>query len=41
MKVWQVTLKLNLISELKWASERRDLEEDVELVVEGMINSCE
>lgn len=35
MKVWQVTLKLNLISELKWASERRDLEEDVELVVEG------
>ena len=35
MKVWQVTLKLSLISELKWASERRDLEEDVELVVEG------
>lgn len=35
MKIWQVTLKLNLISELKWASERRDLEEDVELVVEG------
>lgn len=35
MKVWQVTLKLNLISELKWATENRDLEEGAKLVVEG------
>lgn len=35
MKVWQVTLKLNLISELKRASENHDLEECAELVVEG------
>lgn len=35
MKVWQVTLKLNLISELKWGAESRDLEDGVELFVEG------
>lgn len=35
MKVWQVTLKLSLISELKWKGERHDLEAFVELFVEG------
>ena len=36
MKIWQVTLKLNLFAELKWASENRDLEEGAKLVVEGV-----
>lgn len=41
MKVWQVTLKLNLISELKWVIENRDLEEGAKLVVEGYKTTIE
>lgn len=41
MKIWQVTLKLNLFAELKWALENRDLEEGAELVVEGYKTTIE
>lgn len=41
MKIWQVTLKLSLFSELKWKGERHDLESDVELFVEGYKTTIE